>query len=184
MHPVKKVDVGGQAGEGLTVFAESEEGPNAVFTPSNRIVVSTLFSTGVGPIYENDTDGMPGFPYRGKAGITELDALTKSEYRQAVREVRKKEFIKAFPSRWRPRRTTCVKRAAPAWKRCSFRFSNPLQSLCDLPCTPKGPSAAKWRVQHNPSNIARTEHNALSGTGACLLKLAVALMLLGPRLAR
>ena len=81
-----------QAGEGLTVFAESEKGANAVYIPSNRIVVSTLFSTGVGPAYEDDTDGMPGFPYRGKVGITEiteLDALTQSKYRQAVKKSRK-----------------------------------------------------------------------------------------------
>ena len=96
MHPVKEVDAGDQAGEGLTVFAESEMGANAVYIPSNRIVVSTLFSTGVGPVYEDDTDGMLGFPYRGKAGITEWDALTKGEYRQAVRKDRKREFIKYF----------------------------------------------------------------------------------------
>ena len=98
MHPVKENDVGGQAGEGITVFDESKDGASAAYTPSNRIVVSTLFSTGVGSVYENDTDGMPGFPYHGKAGITELDALTNGKYRQAVRESRKKELIKYYGS--------------------------------------------------------------------------------------
>ena len=98
MHPVKEVEAGSQAGEGITVFAESKNGGNGVYVPSNRIIVSTLFSTGVGPVYEDDADDYCGFPYRGKAGITELDALTKAEYRQAVKEARKREIIDAYGS--------------------------------------------------------------------------------------
>ena len=98
MHPVKEVDAGDQAGEGITVFKESEEGGNAAYIPSNRIVVSTLFSTGVGPVYEGDADDTIGFPYRGSAGITELDALTKDEHREAAKAAHKKELIELYGS--------------------------------------------------------------------------------------
>ena len=96
MHPVKEVDAGDQAGEGITVFAEATDGGNAVYIPSNPVLVSTLFSIGMGPVFEGDTEDNPGFPYRGKEGMTDLDALVN--YKPEWKDYRKKELIKVYGS--------------------------------------------------------------------------------------
>lgn len=88
MHTLQAADDPDQAGEGIAVFAESSDGGNAVYIPSNPVLVSTLFSAGIGPVFEDATDDMLGFPYRGVAGITELDAVTKDEYKPQWKEYR------------------------------------------------------------------------------------------------
>ena len=66
LHPVTDLDAPpSQAGEGLYVFGEGPEtNRNAAFIASNPILATSLFSTGVGPVLEED------FPYRGKTGMT------------------------------------------------------------------------------------------------------------------
>lgn len=66
LHPVTDLDAPpSQAGEGLYVFDEDPKtNPNAAYIASNPIVATSLFSTGVGPVLEED------FPYRGKTGMT------------------------------------------------------------------------------------------------------------------
>ena len=66
LHPVTDLDAPpSQAGEGLYVFGEDPEtNRNAAFIASNPILATSLFSTGVGPVLEED------FPYRGKTGMT------------------------------------------------------------------------------------------------------------------
>jgi len=84
MHPVTDVDVPtSQAGEGMYVFDEDpEKNPNAAYIATNPTLVTSLFSTGVGPVLEED------FPYRGKAGLTEYEyTLThKEEWKEDSRQ--------------------------------------------------------------------------------------------------
>ena len=98
MHPVQEVDDPSQAGEGITVFNESEGGSSAAYAGVSSIVVSTLFSAGIGPVYENDTDGLVGFPYRGKEGLTVLDVFSNNEYKGRWMEDMRRRFIQAYGS--------------------------------------------------------------------------------------
>ena len=98
MHPVQEVDDPSQAGEGITVFNESEGGSSAAYVGVSSIVVSTLFSAGIGPVYENDTDGLVGFPYRGKEGLTVLDVFSNNEYKGRWMEDMRRRFIQAYGS--------------------------------------------------------------------------------------
>ena len=98
MHTVKEVDAGNQAGEGITVFDEATNGGNAVYIPSNPVLVSTIFSTGVGPVFENDVDGAQGFPYRGAEGLTDLDVFLWPEPKAKWKDYRLKELIKVYGS--------------------------------------------------------------------------------------
>ena len=60
-----------QAGEGIYVMG-SEDDPNYVYTTGgHNLFVSTLFSSGVGPVYEKC------FPYQGKEGLTTLQYAEK-----------------------------------------------------------------------------------------------------------
>ena len=63
-HAVTKEEYPDQADEGLRLFDE-EENPNGFYNDGGKaIYITTLFSSGVGPVKED------GFPYRGKNGLT------------------------------------------------------------------------------------------------------------------
>ena len=67
LHPVTADTDDGQAGEGMYVF-DGETDPNAAFDAGGKgIYITTLFSSGVGPVFEEN------FPYRGAEGTTELE---------------------------------------------------------------------------------------------------------------
>ena len=93
MHPITEADELGvepghsQLGEGIHVITESEDDPNAAYVATNPILVSSLWSSGVGPLYEEL------FPYQGKEGFTALDFLkTKEKWM----EWSKNDLIKQF----------------------------------------------------------------------------------------
>ena len=79
MHPIMTADETNvepghsQGGEGIHLFNESDENPNAAYIASDPILVSSLWSSGVGALYEES------FPYRGKKGFTEWDFLKQTE---------------------------------------------------------------------------------------------------------
>ena len=64
-HPVTEYDTTSQVGEGMHLFREDAD-PNGIYNAGGyHIYVSTLFSSGAGPVTEE------GFPYRGANGWTE-----------------------------------------------------------------------------------------------------------------
>ena len=66
-----------QVGEGIHLIGK-EGDPNAVYDNGGfSILISTLFSAGVGPVYERS------FPYQGKEGLTERQYLAKYPDRAA-----------------------------------------------------------------------------------------------------
>ena len=76
MHPVTDLDApASQAGEGMYVFGDDPQtNPNATYIATNPTLATSLFSTGVGPVLEED------FPYRGKTGMTAYEyALTHKD---------------------------------------------------------------------------------------------------------
>jgi len=89
MHPITKADDETLVGEGIKVFGETS-GSNAAYISTNPILVTTLFSSGVGPMTEAE------FPYQGKAGLTELELLVKQP--EKWKASRKAELIKIYGS--------------------------------------------------------------------------------------
>ena len=75
LHPVTDLDApSSQAGEGMYVFDEDPEtNPNAAYIATNPILATSLFSTGVGPVLEED------FPYRGKTGMTVYEYVVSNK---------------------------------------------------------------------------------------------------------
>lgn len=69
LRPVTEQENPAQAGEGLYTFSEDRNAP--FDAGGNSIYITTLFSQGVGPVYEEY------FPYRGKNAITSLDDYYK-----------------------------------------------------------------------------------------------------------
>ena len=68
-HPVTEAEAGNQAGEGLR-FMEEEKKPLGVYNDGGySIYISTLFSSGVGPVLESE------FPYRGANEWTDYSYL-------------------------------------------------------------------------------------------------------------
>lgn len=98
MHTLQEADDPNQAGEGVTVYDETADDISAVYYGSSPIIVSTLFSAGIGPVYENDTDGLRGFPYRGEEGLTELDVYSNDEYKGRWMEYRRRALIRTMGS--------------------------------------------------------------------------------------
>ncbi|MBQ4514614.1 MAG: sortase [Anaerolineaceae bacterium] len=92
MHPITEADEKGvapehsQLGEGIHVIGESESNPNAAYIASHPILVSSLWSSGVGPLYEED------FPYRGKEGLTFYQFMRQEERWKAWRKNQLIEF--------------------------------------------------------------------------------------------
>lgn len=76
MNPITEDQNESQSGEGLYHLG-GEGNNNAAFRTANTIVSSTLFSTGVGPMLEED------YPYQNSDGMTEY------------------EYMKAFPDNWK-----------------------------------------------------------------------------------
>lgn len=95
MHPITEADETdvepghSQKGEGIHVIAESEDNPNAAYIATHPILVSSLWSSGVGPLYEEM------FPYRGKEGFTEKDFLKRTD---EWKEWRTKELLSIYGS--------------------------------------------------------------------------------------
>ncbi|MBO7674395.1 MAG: hypothetical protein J6S63_05245, partial [Atopobiaceae bacterium] len=84
LHPVTDLDApASQAGEGMYVFDEDPTtNPNAAFIASNPALVTSLFSTGVGPVLEED------FPYKGKTGMTTYEYVLahKEEWKEDLKK--------------------------------------------------------------------------------------------------
>ena len=81
-NPITEAIDSSQAGEGMYV-TNAEDVPNITWdNGAYGVNVSTLFASGVGPVYEKY------FPYRGKEGLTEKQYLTKhpDEGRAIARE--------------------------------------------------------------------------------------------------
>lgn len=77
-HPITELTEASQAGEGL-YFVGSEDDPIAAYKKGGRgIFVTTLFSSGVGPVFEE------AFPYQGAEGLT--DAAYMEKYPEKYRE--------------------------------------------------------------------------------------------------
>ena len=71
LRPITEKTDPAQAGEGIYVMG-SEDDPNYVFTTGgHNLFASTLFSSGVGPVYE------VWFPYQGKEGLTAVQYAEK-----------------------------------------------------------------------------------------------------------
>ncbi|MBP3893413.1 MAG: hypothetical protein J6D34_05150 [Atopobiaceae bacterium] len=105
MHPVTELDApASQAGEGIYVFDEDPvTNPNAAYIATNPILSTSLFSTGVGPVLEED------FPYRGKTGLTAYEYILthKDEYnadskKELLEEFKTEEALLAAIQRQRP----------------------------------------------------------------------------------
>ena len=72
LHPVTAATDEAQAGEGM-ILADAETNPQAAYDAGGKpIYISTLFSSGVGPVYEKY------YPYQGAEGITELEFYTSN----------------------------------------------------------------------------------------------------------
>ncbi len=71
LHPVTADTSESQAGEGMNAFKEESGDQNAIYNAGGKpIYITTLFSSGVGPMFESS------FPYRGVNGETELEFYT------------------------------------------------------------------------------------------------------------
>ena len=89
-HPIAAEEDPDQAGEGLQLFNE-DSNPNGVYNDGGyAIYISTLFSSGVGPVREE------GFPYRGRTGLTVYENLLTeegmAEYKESTWEAILKDF--------------------------------------------------------------------------------------------
>ena len=70
-HPITEQTSSSQAGEGILTITE-ETDPNAVYDDGGTfILTTTLFSSGVGPVFEN------AFPYKGAEGLTDKQFFEK-----------------------------------------------------------------------------------------------------------
>lgn len=96
LHPVTDLDApSSQAGEGMYVYGEDPEtNPNGAYIASNPMLATSLFSTGVGPVLEED------FPYRGKTGLTTYEyALSHKDgwcadaKKSLLKDYRSEEFL-------------------------------------------------------------------------------------------
>ena len=88
LHPVTDATDDSQAGEGMYIF-KGETDPNAAFDAGGKpIYITTLFSSGVGPVFEDS------FPYRGAEGTTELEFSQNDPdgARKALKEYKEEEL--------------------------------------------------------------------------------------------
>ena len=88
-HPVSEIDgVGAQAGEGVVYFEDEDLRANSSYGFAKPIFVTTLFSSGVGPVSEES------FPYKGAKGLTEYQWMLSNP--DAWKKAHRIELAKSF----------------------------------------------------------------------------------------